>query len=130
MESSLGYACLFFFIVCPLFTETIRCYKCDASDECRTIRNDSPLRYVDEEMENLEIIDCEHFCWKAVSLGKIFSRQMNSMDFLREVSFQVTFIEVVLENDVLYPIAWEHFRVPSVVKLIIVIEAIVKTFQS
>lgn len=74
MESSLGYACLFFFIVCPLFTETIRCYKCDASDECRTILNDSPLRYVDEEMENLEIIDCEHFCWKAVSLGKIFSK--------------------------------------------------------
>lgn len=50
----------------PQLTYPIRCYKCDASADCRMLST----RMQDYSPDNVEIIDCEHFCWKAVSLGK------------------------------------------------------------
>ncbi len=62
---------LFFFVVFllvqfPLFTNSIRCYKCDATNECK----DLSLRNSGYTSENIEIIDCEYYCWKSISLGK------------------------------------------------------------
>ena len=48
-------------------TDNIRCYKCDAElSECKTISS----KTYDYASENVEVIDCEYFCWKSISLGK------------------------------------------------------------
>jgi hypothetical protein len=62
----------FFFILVlflgllPLLTNTIRCYKCDATSECKTISS----RTDDYSSDNVEVIDCDYYCWKSISLGK------------------------------------------------------------
>lgn len=57
-------------VLCPLVTNSIRCYKCDASDQCRSIQHGYMSKDHDDPSDSLEIIDCEHYCWKSVSLGK------------------------------------------------------------
>ena len=57
--------------LCPMFLDSIRCYKCDATDRCRSIRDGYTSRHHDESSDSLEIIDCEHYCWKSVSLGNL-----------------------------------------------------------
>ncbi len=61
---------MLFLILFPLFTNTIRCYKCDASNECKIINNRLSSKNYYPSSDNVEIIDCEYYCWKAVSLGK------------------------------------------------------------
>jgi hypothetical protein len=58
------------FILFPLFTNTIRCYKCDATDECKTINSGLSSKNYDQSSDSVEIIDCEYYCWKSISLGK------------------------------------------------------------
>ncbi|UJR15962.1 hypothetical protein I4U23_002882 [Adineta vaga] len=61
-----------FLTLFPLITNTIRCYKCDASDECKTINNGVSSKNYHHSSENVEIIDCEYYCWKSVSLGNVY----------------------------------------------------------
>ena len=63
------WASVLLVVLFPLMTNTIRCYKCDASDECRTINNGVSSKNYYHASENVEIIDCEYSCWKSVSLG-------------------------------------------------------------
>jgi hypothetical protein len=46
------------------YSNSIRCYKCDATHECKTITSSNL-----QSNDNYEIIDCEHYCWKSISLG-------------------------------------------------------------
>jgi len=60
------YTYLLFLIVVllfPTYTNTIHCYKCDTKDVCKTII--SKLQSNDK----YEIVDCEYYCWKSISLG-------------------------------------------------------------
>ncbi len=50
----------------PILTNTIRCYKCDATNECRKISSKNHAYSSDD----VEVVDCEYFCWKSISLGK------------------------------------------------------------
>lgn len=59
-----------FIIQFPLWTNSIRCYQCDGSNECKTISTDSLYKNNHFSSENVEIVDCEYYCWKSVSLGK------------------------------------------------------------
>lgn len=59
-----------FLILFPLYTNTIRCYKCDASSECKIINHGLSSKNHYHSSDNVEIVDCEHFCWKSISLGK------------------------------------------------------------
>ncbi|CAF3606096.1 unnamed protein product [Rotaria sordida] len=63
---------IIFIILFPLFTNTIRCYKCDATNECRTITSGLSFKGYDDTSDNVEIIDCEHYCWKSISLGNVY----------------------------------------------------------
>ncbi len=47
----------------PLSTHPIRCYRCYATDICKTMTNGSLFN------DKYDIIDCEHYCWKSISLG-------------------------------------------------------------
>lgn len=55
--------------VLPLLTTTIRCYKCDASTECKIITKGSSIRSDEDFSDDVEIVDCEYNCWKSISLG-------------------------------------------------------------
>jgi hypothetical protein len=57
-------------VLFPLFTNSIRCYKCDATNECKIIKKNFILKNYDQSSDSVEIIDCEHYCWKSISLGK------------------------------------------------------------
>ncbi len=48
----------------PILTNSIRCYKCDRTDACKTLTSNNSLFN-----DKYDIIDCEHFCWKSISLG-------------------------------------------------------------
>ena len=61
---------MLFLIQFPLSTNPIRCYKCDATNECKTINNGVSSKNHDHSSDNVEIIDCEYNCWKSISLGK------------------------------------------------------------
>ncbi len=50
----------------PILTNTIRCYKCDATNECQKISSKNHGYSSDD----VEVVDCEYFCWKSISLGK------------------------------------------------------------
>jgi hypothetical protein len=77
--------CLAILILCPLLIRAIRCYKCDATDQCGNIHTDVASNYYHEQSDSVEIVDCEYFCWKSISLGKsqqIESIGLNMIDFL------------------------------------------------
>ena len=58
-------------VLLPAWTSAVRCYQCDATDECRTVPDEvSSTSYVDAAASNVEVVDCEHYCWKSVSLGR------------------------------------------------------------
>ncbi|CAF3670897.1 unnamed protein product [Adineta steineri] len=61
-----------FLILYPLSTNTIRCYKCEATNECKTINNDVSSKNYYHSSDNVEIIECEYYCWKSVSLGNVY----------------------------------------------------------
>ncbi len=62
---SLDKYLLFLIIVSlfPTYTNPIRCYKCAKTDVCKTITNYSLFN------EKYDVIDCEYYCWKSISLG-------------------------------------------------------------
>jgi hypothetical protein len=49
----------------PTYINTIHCYKCDATDVCKTMINKS------RSNTKYKIVDCEYYCWKSISLGNI-----------------------------------------------------------
>ena len=53
-----------FLITILTSTNTIRCYKCVAMGVCKGVINNNS-----KSNDNYEIIDCEHYCWKSISLG-------------------------------------------------------------
>ncbi len=61
---------MIFLVVFPVLTHTIRCYKCDATNECKTINTGLSARNYDYSSDNVEVIECEENCWKSISLGK------------------------------------------------------------
>jgi hypothetical protein len=63
---NLIFLLVLFLVRFPLFTKSIRCYKCDATNECK----DLSTRNYGYTSDNVEIIDCEYYCWKSISLGK------------------------------------------------------------
>lgn len=65
-----SWASVLLVAVLPLTANAIRCYKCDASQECKTISNGGSSKNYYHASENVEIIDCEYYCWKSISLGK------------------------------------------------------------
>jgi hypothetical protein len=52
-------------ILFPIYINTIRCYKCDTTDICKTMMNKS------QSIDKYEIVDCEYYCWKSISLGNL-----------------------------------------------------------
>lgn len=60
---------IFFLVLFPSLSNTLRCYKCDATDECKTINSAFSSKNYGYSSDNVEIIDCEHYCWKSVALG-------------------------------------------------------------
>lgn len=74
--------------VLPLLTTTIRCYKCDATNECKIMTKDSSIRSYDDSSDNVEVVDCEYNCWKSISLGNkinIIKLQLIVLYFLGNV---------------------------------------------
>lgn len=62
------YTYLLFLIIVLLFatyTNTLRCYKCGATDPCKMLINKSLSN------NKYEIVDCEQYCWKSITLGII-----------------------------------------------------------
>ncbi|CAM2724666.1 unnamed protein product [Rotaria socialis] len=66
------FVLIIFIALFPSRTNSIRCYKCDATNECRTIKSGSSFKNYDYLSDNVEIIDCEYYCWKSVSLGNVY----------------------------------------------------------
>ncbi len=50
----------------PLLTNSIRCYKCDATIDCKKLSS----RSYGYSSDDVEVVDCEYYCWKSISLGK------------------------------------------------------------
>ena len=44
-------------------TNSLHCYKCDSTDLCRIQTNNL------SRVAQYEIVQCEYFCWKSISLG-------------------------------------------------------------
>ena len=54
-------------------TNSLHCYKCDSTDLCRIQTNNL------SRVAQYEIVQCEYFCWKSISLG---SRSMKWKYFI------------------------------------------------
>ncbi|CAF0783733.1 unnamed protein product [Didymodactylos carnosus] len=60
------YEILFILCLFITITSSLRCYKCDASDACKNLDRHASLN------DDIEEIECEHLCWKSVSLGNVY----------------------------------------------------------
>lgn len=60
---------IFFLTIDWLIVEAVRCYKCEASDQCRSLQHGAPSSIDEDGSETFEIVECEYFCWKSISLG-------------------------------------------------------------
>lgn len=112
--------------VLPLLTTAIRCYKCDATNECKIMTKEASMKSFEDSSDNVEVVDCEYNCWKSVSLGnEIVFFVFEYSCFLFCFVFEVMSIVVVQKNVVLSHIRSEHFQAVFAVKLIIVIVQLV-----